>query len=722
MGGGGDQCYTAGYRYYAGLHLVFCSALDALLGIRVGEKWAWTGSVTSNTAISINQPNLHGGESREGGVVGVVDACFGGATQTANGYLASKLGTIPAFRGLFALVGRRPMLSANNPYIKDWSILGRRTKMGWRDDLADIVAPDGHADMNPAHIILEALTNTTWGGLGYPTSDIDLSSFQTAANLLKAEGLGLSLLWAKNTSIESFIGIILDHIDGVLYWAHATGLLTIKLVRNDYNIGGIPTLNESNILELTEFTSPSAQESVNQITLTWVDRSNQTQAVTVQDVAGLARTDGQINAMTVDMPGIASAALASMVAGRELQQACMPIASCSLVINRMQSRLEPGDCFNFTWAPLGIENMVMRVTEVEIGLHTDSQIRIKAVRDVYGLGAVSLTTPEVSLWTDPINTPATAVRRKIAEITWWQFVRQYGESSAVLSELDDTSTLVTAYCGRPSADAINFEMWDRNTGAAEWIKRDTDNFPFTGTLVSSVSPEISSTLHISETIDPLMVIIGAYAALGDELVAVTGIDLEANTITVDRGILDTVPVAHAVGEYLWCHQGLFGLDPTERAVGESVEVRLLPSTGLGRLDISLAPTNTITTAGRMMRPYPPGNLKVNGARWPASIGTTAELAITWAHRDRTLQTVTLNRQDEGNIGPEAGQTYTLRLYGETGALKKTVTGITGTSYTWTSEIADSGLGRLNTSVRIELESVRGSLTSLNKWNLTIARA
>jgi hypothetical protein len=725
MGGGGksESCAVTGYRYYAGLHLVFCHALDALLGIRVGEKWAWNGVVGDNTAISIRQPTLFGGEGREGGVVGTVDACFGRASQGRNSYLQSVLGvTIPAYRGLFSLVARKCMLSANNPYIKEWSILGRRSHIGWRDDLADIAGDDGQIDMNPAHIILEALINTTWGGLGYPVADLDLASFQTAANLLHAEGLGLSLLWAKNTSIEDFVKIILDHIDGMLFFSHATGLLTLRLVRSDYNIGALPVLNKSNILKLVEYSGPSATEAVNQVTVNWVDRENQPQSVTVQDLAGFARTNGQVNAVTLDFPGIASASVAYRVAARELQQLCMPLSSCILVINRTQSGLEPGDCFNFTWEPLGIADMVMRVHAVEVGVHTDSQLRITAVRDVYGLGAISLTTPSTSLWVSPINEPAAAVNRQVGEMTWWQFVRLYGESEAVLAELDDASTLVVCYCGRPSSDALNYEMWTRNSGATEWLRRDTDSFPFVATIAGAVGPAVSSTLTLTAPIDEDLVRVGTYAALESELVAVTAVDTTANTVTVDRGILDTIPVSHEAGARIWFHQDFQGVDSTERAESEVVEVRMLPSTSTGRLALADAPTNTLTCAGRMMRPYPPGNVRINGERWPESIGASDELVLTWAHRSRILQTVTFNRQDEGDIGPEAGVTYTLRLYGEANTLKKTVTGITGTSYTWSSEVADSGLGRLNTSVRIELESVRGSLVSFQKWNLTVARA
>lgn len=726
MGGGSSQCTTTGFRYFAGLHLVFCHALDKLHKIRVGEKWAWDGAVTENETITIDKPNLFGGEGREGGIKGKVDVCFGLSDQGKSSYLQSVLGAdIPAFRGLFALIARKCMLSANSPYIKQWSILGQRTRIGWRDDLAEIAAPDGYADMNPAHIIRETLTNTSWGGLGYPEADLDEASFVTAANLLYAEGFGLSLLWAKNTSVEDFLKIILEHIDAKLYFSHVTGLLKLKLIRNDYNIGALPVLNESNIIELVEYSGPSATEAYNQVVINYVDRDNNACAITVQDPAGITRI-GQINSTSIDFVGISNGALASKVAARELQQLCMPISSCVLEINRKQSQLEPGDCFNFTWGPLGIANMAMRVETVEIGLHTDSRLRITAVRDVYGLGTITITEPANSLWTNPYSAPADAVRRRIEEITWWQFVREYaGESDAVLAELDDDSTLIISYCGRPSSDALNYEFWTRNAGATEWGKRDTDSFPFTGTLAVAVDPEISSVLQLQNSeIDTDLVQVGTYAALGSELVAVTAIDVVNNTVTVDRGVLDTIPVAHPAGEFLWFHQSFYGLDRTERAVGEQVEVRLLPSTSLGRLELTAAAIDTHSCVGRMMRPYPPGNVRINGNRWPASIGA-AELTVTWAHRNRLAQTVTLNRQDEGDIGPEAGVSYTLRIYGETDTLLREVTGLTGTSFTYAAatEQADSGFisARLNTALRIELEAVRGYLVSFQKWQLAVTR-
>ena len=81
-------------------------------------------------------------------------------------------------------------------------------------------------------------------------------------------------------------------------------------------------------------------------------------------------------------------------------------------------------------------------------------------------------------------------------------------------------------------------------------------------------------------------------------------------------------------------------------------------------------------------------------------------------------------QTNGNIGPEASMTYTLRIYGEAGSLRRTYSGLTGASQTYTlaDDTADSGLGRPNSALRIELESNRSGVISLQKHSITFERA
>ena len=78
-------------------------------------------------------------------------------------------------------------------------------------------------------------------------------------------------------------------------------------------------------------------------------------------------------------------------------------------------------------------------------------------------------------------------------------------------------------------------------------------------------------------------------------------------------------------------------------------------------------------------PLPPENVLINGARYPADI--SGQYTISWAPNPR-----------EHMYGPavSGNETYTLRLYDETDTLRRTVTGITGNSYTWSTEAADSG--------------------------------
>ncbi len=69
---GGDSV-VVGYWYSAGFHFVpSYGPIDALLEVRVGDRTAWSGSATNTGSISIQQWGLFGGESREGGLVGIL--------------------------------------------------------------------------------------------------------------------------------------------------------------------------------------------------------------------------------------------------------------------------------------------------------------------------------------------------------------------------------------------------------------------------------------------------------------------------------------------------------------------------------------------------------------------------------------------------------------------------------------------------------------------------
>lgn len=180
-------------------------------------------------------------------------------------------------------------------------------------------------------------------------------------------------------------------------------------------------------------------------------------------------------------------------------------------------------------------------------------------------------------------------------------------------------------------------------------------------------------------------------------------------------MLDTVPAPHASGVVIHFADDFKAVDLTEWSNGQTVNAKLLTRTGLGTLLEASAPVDSVTMAQRFVRPYPPGNVKINGVSYPSSVA--GDLGITWSHRDRTLQTAYLVEQSEGNIGPEAGTTYTVRIYNAQtgGTIIRTYSGITGTSqaYTTAQATTDNG-GTKPANIRVEVESVRDGYVSWQK--------
>jgi len=712
----GAKKVVIGYRYYVGMHQAYClspasSPVTALKKIRVGEKDAWTGNVTSNTQLNINEPNLFGGDKKEGGIVGLVDVEFGGLAQGANSYLAAKCTGIPlpAFRGLFGLVLRSPQVSALNPYVKPWSAYISRIPGGFYPAKAAI-----GESMNPAHIIYEVLTSHEFG-IGLPASDIDVASFTTAADKLYAEGLGLSLFWEGEQSAEDFIGLVLDHINGNVYHKPATGKITLKLARDDYVIGSLPILDASNILRIDRFSQPLPGELTSEVQVKYEDQATgEAGSVSVQDIAVLAMQGGMAVPVVRDLRGIPDGSLASKIALRELRQLATPLAKAEILCNRDAWSLNLGDVFRLQYAPLGIDDMVMRVAEVDYGTLTDGRVTIIAAQDVFAVASAVIGTPQATGWVNPLSAPAACPERLVMEAPYWVVAREIFMDQSILTDnVDPDSGLLLAAGSRPSADAYNFLLYT-GTGST-YVERVTGAFMPVATLSASVG-RTETTFTIEAGVDLDFVEAGTWAHIDGELVKV--VSVSATTFVCKRGVLDTVPAPHAAGVKIHFADDFKGLDETEWSNGQTVNAKMLTRTGLGTLLIASAPANSVKMARRFIRPYAPGNVKINAVAYPASV--TGNLSITWAHRDRTLQTAYIVEQTEGNIGPETGATYTVRIYNAQsgGTLIRTYSGITTTTqaYTEAQAATDNG-GTKPANIRVEVESVRGTYTSLQKHQM-----
>lgn len=124
---------TTGYWYAFGCQMGLAKAIDELIEIQVGDKVLWRGSMTVNTTIVLNAPNLFGGFEREGGISGKFYLFLGGADQVmpADGELTATLvPPSPGFRGR-ATAFFDGNMCARSPYPKPWKFRVRRITSGW---------------------------------------------------------------------------------------------------------------------------------------------------------------------------------------------------------------------------------------------------------------------------------------------------------------------------------------------------------------------------------------------------------------------------------------------------------------------------------------------------------------------------------------------------------------------------------------------------------------
>lgn len=555
-------------------------------------------------------------------------------------------------------------------------------------------------DMNPAHMIYQCLTDKAWG-MGYPVTAIDSASFTAAADTLYAEGFGLSMLWNQQEIIEQFVGVILDHIGGILYVRPETSTFALKLIRADYDRGTLPLYGPATLVAAENYQRQGWGETVNEITVVYTHANTSKDIpVTVQDPANIA-VQGGVVAQTRNYPGIRSPLIAQRVALRDLQAGSTPLASIKLTATRSAWQVFPGDVFRLTWPEYDIDDVVYRALNVNRGTLTDGQIIIDAVEDVFGLPENTYLAEQPGGWVDPSNPPAVALYRKVIEAPYWDLARNL--AAADLDYVDALSGYLETLAVRPSGDAINYGI-QAKVGAAAYEAAGNGDFCPSAAVVGALT-KTTTAITLDNGIDLDLIAAGGYAIIGDEYVLVSAIDANASTATISRGLLDTVPAEHAAGARIWFADGDQGFSSIEYADGEVVDVKLLPVTGRGELDIAMAPVDSLTMDQRQYRPYPPAKVRFNTFEWPATLESAADVVLTWAHRDRLAQTAYLVEQDESSIGPEAGVTYSVEVADEALAVLHSATGISGTTATVPASSLTAGL------LRFRLWSVRGGLAS-----------
>ncbi len=719
MGSGKKQ--TVGYRYFMGLYFGEClGPADALREIRVGDRKVWdgtaqtaylswmgmkvpitvpaTGPITASRSIRILAPDVFGGDKGEGGIEGTLEVRMGEPTQMPSAYLQSLVpGPWPAGRNLVTSVFNG-QVSAMNPYIKNWTKKWSRWKQGWKNGLwqGDLVQID--EGMNPAHIIYQVRTE----GMGHPIDVINDESFRKAAQTLKDEGFGLCLKWSRSVPAGEFMDMVCDHIGGMRIEDPVTGLTELVLVRPDYDPAALDEIGPASIIELLEWQQPMLENSINEITVVYRDiATNKDAAVTYQNLASV-QAQGRVVSSRKNYPGLWNTALASRVAAREV--AAVSSLPCRVKVRVRQDAgpFKRGQVRALSWPRRGVVRMPVRILDIDEGTQTESAVVLTVVQDVSGMAAASYIQPSGSVWVEPDTKPKPVTVQRLQEASYRDLAATLG--AAELAAVSPEVGYLTSIGVRPSSVAYGYTLQTR-LGSEAFAEAGTADFAPTGLLITAMTATTTS-IALSAGVSLDAVAIGTEGLIDDELVRVVALDPVAATLTVARGCVDTVPAAHAVGTRVWFTDEYVGFDTREYLANESPQAKLLTRTSQGELNPDLATAIGLTVQRRQIRPYPPGQLRVQGAAYPPEVWTAgAALTVQWAHRDRLLQADQLIDTEQGSIGPEPGTTYTVRWY-LAGSLMRTQAGIAGTSDTYTPPAGSGGK-----QMRVEVEAIRDGYRS-----------
>jgi hypothetical protein len=129
----------------------------------------------------------------------------------------------------------------------------------------------------------------------------------------------------------------------------------------------------------------------------------------------------------------------------------------------------------------------------------------------------------------------------------------------------------------------------------------------------------------------------------------------------------------------------------------TTNVKLAPFTLTGEFAIATEADVSAVLVGRAAAPYPPGNVLVNGAAFPAT--TSGDVTITWNHRYRLGPFIVAQNAGDVAGGPEGNYTIEIAI---NGILIRTVAGIAGKTFTYTraQRLIDNANAALPTTITI----------------------
>lgn len=528
--------------------------------------------------------------------------------------------------------------------------LGNSTSIEpWAFELRRIADPLGlgaeatvnGADMNPANVLYEFLTNTEWG-LRQAASSVDVANFSAAGDTLFAEGNGFSMLLDRSLEGPRFLALLQEQISGHVIFNQLTGKWQINLARGGYDPNTLPLLSSANVVEVESFARSSWEDTTNQVRAKFADRDDgykETSAL-AQDAANIEVLQGQVVPAEIEFPGVKNRVLANSLAWRALRVLSFPLAKANIIADRTMYAIQPGQLVAWTY-DVGGESFVrmpFRVGDVDYGELADGRIRLSLVQDVFQASPGVFAPPGGTRWDPPesslrpfdyqaiMEAPRAIVRRdplttgQVLDKLWCAARRKGPEVGFDIAERHAA--------GAPSgAFSVNGRVYGLMlVGRLQSALSRGSAVPLTS-LVLTPGPDSQSALESAfvDSTDPtdLGSNLVNLLLVGGEFMLATSAQTSGGNVQLNgvyRGVMDSVQETHLAGAPAYLLHVAAGLGDSPLPAGNNVDVKLLPFSRSNQLSEASVTATALAMSNRVRRPYPPSRLSLDGTAWS---GTTS---------------------------------------------------------------------------------------------------
>ncbi len=723
-----------GFKYYLGYQMLIAhsSTNMRVRSLYMAQKKVWEGDVSCASVLpgpatlAVNNEELFGGVDENGGFVGEIRAYLGGDNQQADAWMQQQMNTesvqeslrgfTPAYRPYVSLVVPTAYIGKSATIPETWIELQNIPNLSGYGAIGE--------DANPAEVIYEAHTNAKWG-LGESPDLLDLDSLLAMARKLHEEGIGITVVIKETTDAKTLISAIMEHINAVKYIEPSTGKLVFKLIRDDYDPASVPVIDTTCISSLS-MTRLDWRETVGSVSITYTDRAAVYEQSSIEDNdPAVIEIAGNKTAKSYSYLYFTTAANALWAAKRECKEQGYPFSNFSINGNRKLANYRIGDVLRLDWTPLGITNMILRITDIDLGDFVNGNVTIEAMEDVFSLGKTDFNFSGSTQWNPEVVRPTGVQNYRFIEAPW--------------ELMPDNDSYVYALAAQPNEQTARWTVWRIPPGETWTTTNSMTNWTPAGRLIYDYSEEgdvidtIGFTITDLGNLDHLLSASlstgapditsarrgGKYLIVNDEIMAWSKLEQLANghwaVSGIIRGVMDTVPKTHHGGDVVYFVDSARVANVTTGGPvcfsGNAVEESYNITTATADEEETFDPikARTVTTIQRSNRPNPPGKIRMSDRNHTdiRFIETVCgDFSISFVPRNKERSFGAVSQDDIADfwsglpIEKPEGMTYIVRvLYGNTLLQEYEITD-EEFSLSWAERVLLSDLTTDNTTIQV----------------------